>query len=68
MVDFVLDSANETEITWNIEPVPVENHCMFIDSKGAWRRRECDQTAQAFICETGVFSCIINRAVNGSLL
>ena len=50
---FILDSANTTEITWNVEPVPVEQHCMFIDRSGTWRSQACNETEQAFICQSG---------------
>ena len=52
---FVLDSGIYTEITRNIELLPDENHCMIIDSRGAWEGRKCDQQAQAFICEYSMF-------------
>ena len=49
----ILDSANTTEITWNVEPVPIEGHCMFIDNNGTWKSQACNETEQAFICESG---------------
>ena len=59
----ILDSVNTTEITWNVEPVPVEGDCMFIDKNGTWRSQACNETEQAFICESGTL-CLYSVCIS----